>query len=144
MTDLPDINVWLALVDENHMHHSTATRYWNAKWDQQTAFCRVTMLGLLRLSTQPKVLSHTLTHEKAWSIYRQYLANPAVYFLAEPTTTEAQFAALSLAAPLPHRLWTDAYLAAFAIATGCRLVSFDGDFKRFTGLDFLHLSPQVT
>ena len=144
MTDLPDINVWLALVDENHVHHATANRYWNAKWNQQIAFCRVTMLGLLRLSTHPKVLSRNLTHDEAWSIYRQYLANPAVCILAEPSTTEAQFAVLSLSSALPHRLWTDAYLAAFALAAGCRLVSFDGDFKRFTGLDFLHLSPQAT
>ncbi|MBI5660405.1 MAG: PIN domain-containing protein [Nitrosomonadales bacterium] len=98
------------------------------------------MLGLLRLSTQPKVLSRTLTHEEAWSIYRQYLANPAVCFLAEPASTEAQFATLSLSGIMPHRLWTDAYLAAFAIAAGCRLVSFDDDFQRFDGLNFLHLA----
>ena len=143
MTDLPDINVWLALVDENHIHHTSATQYWNAKWEQQTAFCRITMLGLLRLSTQPRVLSRTLTHEEAWDIYHQYLANPAVCFLAEPISTEVQFAALSLSSVLPHRLWTDAYLAAIAMTTGSRLVSFDSDFKRFPGLNFLHLSPQV-
>jgi len=35
---------------------------------------------------------------------------------------------------LPPRLCTDAYLAALAIANGCRLVSFDRDFERFGGL----------
>ena len=44
-------------------------------------------------------------------------------------------------ATLPHHLWTDAYLASFAIACGCRLVSFDADFVRFPGLNFLHLQP---
>lgn len=141
MTDLPDINVWLALVDANHIHHATASQYWNESSNQQAAFCRITMLGLLRLSTQPGVLSRTLTHEEAWDIYRQYLANPAVCFLAEPASTETQFASLSLAGTLPQRLWTDAYLAAFAIAANCRLVSFDSDFQRFTGLNFLHLAP---
>jgi predicted nucleic acid-binding protein len=38
-----------------------------------------------------------------------------------------------------HRMWTDSYLAAFALASKSRLVSFDGDFNRFAGLDFLHL-----
>jgi predicted nucleic acid-binding protein len=28
MTDLPDVNVWLALVDENHPHHQTSRGYW--------------------------------------------------------------------------------------------------------------------
>ena len=110
MTDLPDINVWLALVDENHIHHTTASQYWHDQLNHQAAFCRITMLGLLRLSTHPQILSRTLTHEEAWGIYRQYLANPAVCFLAEPATTEAQFATLSLAINLPHRLWTDTYL----------------------------------
>lgn len=141
MTDLPDINVWLALVDENHIHHTTASQYWHDQLNHQAAFCRITMLGLLRLSTHPQILSRTLTHEEAWGIYRQYLANPAVCFLAEPATTEAQFATLSLAINLPHRLWTDTYLAAFAMTTGCRLVSFDSDFKRFPNLNFLHLAP---
>jgi predicted nucleic acid-binding protein len=38
------------------------------------------------------------------------------------------------------RNWTDAYLAAFAVSASLRLVSFDADFKKFPGLDFLHLS----
>jgi len=37
------------------------------------------------------------------------------------------------------RQWTDAYLAAFAKAGGLRLVSFDGDFVHFDGLDLLRL-----
>jgi len=33
------------------------------------------------------------------------------------------------------RLWTDAYLAAFASSGGYRLVSFDRDFAQFEGLN---------
>jgi predicted nucleic acid-binding protein len=36
--------------------------------------------------------------------------------------------------------WTDAYLAAFAAASGCRLVAFDSDFRRYPGLEFLQLT----
>lgn len=35
--------------------------------------------------------------------------------------------------------WTDAYLAAFAAARGSRLVTFAADFRRYTGIEFLHL-----
>jgi hypothetical protein len=38
--------------------------------------------------------------------------------------------------------WTDAYLAAFATASGARLVSFDADFARYPGLSWLHLKPR--
>ncbi|HVR36533.1 MAG TPA: PIN domain-containing protein [Methylomirabilota bacterium] len=36
-----------------------------------------------------------------------------------------------------HALWTDAYLAAFAIAHGTKLATFDQGFKRFAGVDLL-------
>jgi predicted nucleic acid-binding protein len=35
--------------------------------------------------------------------------------------------------------WTGAYLAAFAAASGCRLVAFDDSFHRYPGIEFLHL-----
>ena len=37
------------------------------------------------------------------------------------------------------RLWADAYLAAFAMVGTFRLVTFDRDFTRFSGLELLHL-----
>jgi predicted nucleic acid-binding protein len=37
------------------------------------------------------------------------------------------------------KLWMDAYLAAFARAEGCTLVTTDGAFKQFDGLDYLIL-----
>ena len=137
--DIPDINVWLALVDQNHTQHASAARYWQDISETEVAFTRVSMLGLLRLSTMPGVLSRTLSAAEAWAIYRQFLSGPNHRFLDEPATLEYHFAALTTQAALPHRLWTDAYLAAFAIASGCRLVSFDADFSRFPGLNFLRL-----
>lgn len=59
-TDLLDIKVWLALVDENHQHHASARDYWEQHKADRVAFCRVSMLGLLRLSTQTRVLSRAL------------------------------------------------------------------------------------
>jgi len=141
--DLLDINVWLALVDENHAHHAAASNYWHRQKAERVAFCRVSMLGLLRLSTQPRVLSRVLTAEEAWAIYRRYLALAPVCFLAEPVTLEQHFAALSAPQNLPHHMWTDAYLAAFALAGQSRLVSFDSDFKRFAKLDFFHLQASA-
>ncbi len=137
--DLPDINVWLALADENHAFHQAARRYWTEQMGDEAAFCRVSMLGFLRLSTQPRVLSRVLSHDEAWHAYRRYLALPEVHFLTEPGNTEQHF--FEFTASVPHRLWTDAYFAAFALAGGCRMVSFDSDFKNFSGLNFFHLKP---
>lgn len=139
--DLLDINVWLALVDENHSLHSAAVRYWQEEAGETVAFCRVSMLGFLRLSTQRRILSRPLLHEEAWLVYRKFLSLAEVRFLSEPEGIEEKMAAFTRSPDAPHHLWTDAYLAAFAVAAGCRLVSFDGDFARFVGLDFLHLKP---
>jgi len=98
------------------------------------------MLALLRLVTNPQVMSGIpFTHDEAWNIYRTYRNLPIIRFLPESDTLETIFAALSMDSILPHRLWTDAYLAAFAISTGRRLVSFDADFLRFSELDLLLL-----
>ena len=137
--DLPDINFWLAVVDENHVHHQAAKRYWREAASTQLFFCRVSMLGFLRLSTQPRVLSRPLATREAWQTYRRFLALPEIQFRREPENLETIFALISQRSDLPHSLWTDAYLAAFAIADGCRLVSFDADFHRFPDLSFLHL-----
>lgn len=138
--DIPDINVWLALVDENHMHHAAALAYWNQGRADQMAFCRITMLGFMRLCTQPRVLSRTLTNPEAWEIYQRYLATPKLAFIAEPDNLDVHFLTLTRDTGLPNRCWTDAYLAALALATNTRLVSFDADFQRFHQLNFLHLT----
>ncbi len=139
MTDLLDINLWLALVDKRHIHHPVAQAYWSQNGASQFAFCRMTMLGFLRLATSLKVVVNPKTNAEAWSIYQEFRALPNTLFLAEPADLETHFQSLTTATALPHRLWTDAYLAAFAIASGGRLVSFDADFARFPGLNFLHL-----
>ena len=139
--DLPDINVWLALVDETHGHHPAAKDYWHAMSSPAIAFCRVTMLGFLRLSTRSRVLSKPLSPREAWDTYRQFLALPLIHFLPEPPSVESRFAALTAGTLLPHHLWTGAYLAAFALAEGCRIIPFDTDFQRFPSLDFLQLIP---
>ena len=54
--DVPDLNVWLALIDPDHEHHTRARRYWEHEASGDMAFCRVTMLGLLRLLLSLRVL----------------------------------------------------------------------------------------
>lgn len=92
------------------------------------------MLGLVRLLSQPKVMGEgVLSLPAAHAIYRQLRATAWVAFLGD---TESADTILSLfigeeSAPLPARLWSDAWLAAAAESAGLRLVTLDSDFKRF-------------
>ena len=138
--DLPDVNVWLAFSVASHAHHERARRYWYEESDDQLAFCRVTALGFLRLSTNAAAMGgKPLTVPQAWQAYGNFRRLPEVVLAAEPEGCETwleQWTQGSIAKP---QQWTDAYLAAFARAGGLRLVSFDGDFTHFEGIDLLRL-----
>lgn len=145
--DLPDINVWLALAVQEHPHHQAALRYWATAQAERTRegaaaaragsgtrlwFCRVTMLGLVRLLCQPKAVGPgALDTLAAWTLYAQYRALPHIGLLPEPEGCDDALRALVGAGSLPPRLWTDAYLAALSLSAGLRLVTFDRDFERF-------------
>ncbi len=140
--DLLDINVWLALADENHAHHFRARRYWEEESSSQIAFCRVTMLGLLRLATNSKVMhGQPFAPSEIWQAYRNFRSLPEVTLMADPSDLELHFSTLTEPDHFPNHRWTDAYLAALSQATSSRLVSFDSDFKHFKGLRFFHLKP---
>jgi len=140
--DLPDINVWLALTDPDHAHHQRARYYWEQESVSNIAFCRITMLGLLRLATNRKVMhGQPFTPEEIWQAYRAYRALPEITFVQESWDVEKQMAKWSDIPDFSVTRWTDCYLAAAALTGGYRLVSFDRDFFAFGGLDFLHLIP---
>src|SRR5438477_433886 len=115
-TDLPDVNVWLALADKDHPHHSRASRYWGQDSADQIAFCRVSMLGMLRLGTNAKAMrGHAFTPAEAWQVYRAFRSLPEVAFLDEPGPLEAQMAGWSEGGAFPVHAWTDCYLASVAV-----------------------------
>ena len=134
--DLPDVNVWLALSYKAHLFHARATAYWQDACETHTPlwFCRSTMLALVRLLSQPKLMgADVLSLPAAMAVYQQWIDTPAVGLLSEPLGLDAKLQSLlgTDSAPLPSRLWTDASLAATAEAAGLRMVTFDKDFERF-------------
>jgi toxin-antitoxin system PIN domain toxin len=138
--DLLDVNVWLALADENHQHHRRARHYWERESAVRLAFCRVTMLGFLRLATHPKLMSgRPFSAQEAWQAYSAFRALPEIEILSDPPKLESTLSSLACQPDFIPSFWTDAYLAALAISASARLVSFDSDFHSFKALQFLHL-----
>ncbi len=137
--DLPDVNVWLAMAVKQHPQHEVAASYWKGLAGRRVWFCRVTMLGLVRLLSQPKVMGEqALNLAHAFAAYQRFASLPEIGFCAEPADCAGQLRR-RLSADVPARLLTDAYLAAFAESAGLRMVTFDRNFERFEGLDRLHL-----
>lgn len=129
---LPDVNVWLALVFEAHAHHVPARTWFDEAGDKDCAFCRVTQQGFLRLATNPQVFGDdTLTLGAAWKCYDSLLKMPPIHFATEPPDVEQIWRQYTTAETYTSKVWTDAYLAAFAHAAKLAFVSFDKGIRRF-------------
>jgi uncharacterized protein len=142
MRDLLDASVWVPLSAPDHVHYSRARRYWDDEAADQLAFCRVTALALLRHLTNPRILGKAaLDGASAWRALQTWLALPQVTLLVEPVGLDELLGQWAGHLELRGGGWTDAYLAAFATASGSRLVAFDADFLRYPGVELLHLTP---
>lgn len=134
--DLLDVNVWLALAAPSHPHHASARAYWMQPTLPRVWFNRVTMLSLLRLLCEPKVMGQArLSLSGALDVFDYFDRLPEVSFMDEPPTCGQAFmqAARSMDQASP-RLLTDLYLACFAQVARLRLVTFDRDFERLAGV----------
>jgi hypothetical protein len=140
LPDLLDASVWLPLSVPDHVHHARALKYWQQEASEEMAFCRVTALALLRFLTNPRIVGPgALDGAAAWRALKTWLSVPGVRMLAEPAGLDEWLERWSTTRDPRGGDWTDAYLAAFAAASGCRLVAFDSDFRNYTGLALLHL-----
>ena len=85
MTYLPDVNVWIALAADKHIHH-IAARSWFAKiGDEQLAFCRINQLAFLRLLTNKHVMQEdVMSPSGAWNAYQALRSDWRIGYLREP------------------------------------------------------------
>ena len=128
---LPDINVWIALSSDRHLHHSSAKEWFQSLERGSAAFCRITQMGFLRLLSNPKVMAEdTVSQRGAWKIYERLSRDHRVFFSPEQPELEKVWKQYSLSVLSGINLWTDAYLAAFAKVRSWNLVTFDKDFRR--------------
>jgi uncharacterized protein len=141
--DLLDVNLWLALAHEKHIHHGRARRYWQTEALPIAGICRITHLAFLRLLTNRIIMgAEVLSPPEAWKKCDDFLALPEVRFFSEPPGLDQHLEPLITLGPTSQNLWTDAYLAAFANCLRLRLVTFDQGFERFPTLERLILTPE--
>lgn len=137
-----DTNVWLAALFTTHPFHALAQQSVQQATPAQPALlCRATQQSFLRLASTPALLkvygAEGLSNRDALAALDALHLLAQVSWREEPPGTFAlwrTFAARDTASP---KVWMDAYLAAFAVAGGLRLVTLDRDFKNFVshGLD---------
>jgi toxin-antitoxin system PIN domain toxin len=133
---LPDVNVWLALTFDSHVHHLAAKSWFDGlSSDAVCCFCRLTQQGFLRLATNRSVFgNNAVTLPEAWQKYDLFLSDPRVSFADEPAQIETQWRTYTQTRSFSPQVWNDAYLAAFALAGGFELVTFDKGFAQYQNL----------
>jgi uncharacterized protein len=127
----PDINVWIALTYQRHVHHLIANRWFEALAPtSRLFFCRFTQLGLLRLLTAEAVMGpdRAMSQVEAWKTYDRWILDDRVEFLDEPADIEPRFRSFTRSPRAAPKDWADSYLAAFAAASRLTLVTFDRAF----------------
>lgn len=128
---LPDINVWIALISDRHLHHERAKAWFDLVAIGGAAFCRVTQMGFLRLITNRQVMgADVVTQKAAWQVYQKLTRDERVVFFYEPLEIEDKWRQLTQRGTAATNTWTDAYLCAFAAERQLQVVSFDADLRR--------------
>ena len=139
---LVDTNVWLAAIFTTHPLHQVARdAVQQATPAEPAVFCRATQLSFLRLASTSTLLkaygAEGLTHRDALVALHALQALRQVSVREEPRGTLALWQAMSALDSASPKVWMDAYLAAFAISGGLRMLTLDQDFRNFVprGLD---------
>jgi len=144
MRVLADVSWLLPLCYGGHEHHEPARRWLETLPNGDgVVVCRLAQMGLLRLLSNPAVMSlDVCTTDGAWKLNDQLFGDSRFSLEAEPPTIEAELRRLTKGFPYSPKLWQDAYLAAFAVAADLSLVTFDQGFRKFRRLQSLVLTPE--
>jgi len=137
---LPDVNVLVHAHNADSGVHDAARRWWDGclAGTEGVGLAWATVLGLVRITTNRRVMARPLPVGDVMARIATWLAQPHVH-LAHPAETHfarlrTELERLGTAA----NLTTDAHLAVLAMERGYVLYSTDADFARFPGLRWVN------
>jgi uncharacterized protein len=120
---LLDVNVLIALLDADHIHHTRATTWLSENIEAGWASCAITQNGCVRIMSQPGYpnalpaarVAQRL-REATGTEHHRFVAGDLSLLDAEHFDTDQL---------LGHRQVTDAFLLGLALAHGLRFATFD-------------------
>ena len=123
MRALLDVNVLIALLDENHTHHPAVSGWFAEHIEDGWASCPITQNGCVRIVSQPKY-PNALGVAEAVSRLRAAVSTPWHRFIADDISLLDEVVVDHRELLGPRQL-TDVYLLALAVAHDVRLVTLD-------------------
>ena len=123
MRALLDVNVLIALLDSDHIHHPLATRWMASAQFAGWASCPITQNGCVRIMSQP-AYPGSLPLQSVVDRLGMATQHSSHQFWADSLTLVGQ-PGISWDHLSGHRQLTDAYLLALAVSHGGRFVTID-------------------
>ena len=121
LADLPDVNLLVALLHPEHVHHAQAL-----EWFAETAgfvTTPITEAGFLRLTLNQSVMGSPISLAEALASLSSVKSDPRAQFLPDDATFTAP--RIALHGLVGHRQVTDFHLVNLASVHSARLVTFD-------------------
>jgi len=133
---LVDVNIALYANDESSPRHPAARAWLEGalNGDDEIRFALSSLLGFLRISTNPAIFVRPLSTSAAFLEVQRWLALPNVGIVSPTDRHWVAFAEIARSGQAKGPLLMDAHLAALAIEHGATLATTDRDFSRFPGL----------
>ncbi|MGQ0623132.1 MAG: TA system VapC family ribonuclease toxin [Sporichthyaceae bacterium] len=137
---LLDVNVLLYAEDDTSPFHADAHRWLTEalNGDARVGLPWHSLLGFVRIRTNPRAAGAPLTGDLAWRQVEEWLAAPAAW-IPEPSDRHlAVVGALICKYHLSAKAIPDAHLAALALEHGVPVASTDTGFARFTEIRWVN------
>ena len=125
---LLDLNVLVALSWPSHIHHEMAHRWFKKQRQYGWATCPITQSGLVRLSSNAKIITDAVSPMDAYKLLEKLISLPDHHFWSDNISL-SEATVFQNNTLLGHRQITDAYLLSLAIHNNGRLITFDKGIK---------------
>lgn len=137
-----DANVLLYAVDEQAHFHVVARDWLGEAMNgvERVGFPWASLLAFQRISTHPRAAANPLTAEQAWGYTTDWLDADQAWIPTPGSRHREILGRLLMQGDVRGNLVTDAHLAALALEYGTAICSFDSDFARFAGLQWINPS----
>lgn len=134
---LLDVNVLVALLWPNHMHHGAVIRWLGNDARRQFATCPLTELGFARLSCNPVAVGKAITLSAALGTLAGLAKMPNHHFVTETAPLHSALPPVAETV-VGYRQVSDAYLIALARLHGAKLATLDARIRRgFSGSEWV-------
>ena len=120
---LLDVNVLIALLDSDHLHHQQAVEWLEEGAPHGWASCPITQNGFIRILSNPRYRNPTSTADAIYRL-KKAVDGPAHKFWPDSLSL-FETGLVNWEKALSCRSLTDAYLLALAVKNNGRLVTFD-------------------